>query len=43
MARYWKETGTPLETYPGIIAWLERLAAIPAWANPWPPSRYALR
>lgn len=43
MARYWQETGTPLETYPGIVAWLERLAAIPAWSNPWPPSRYALK
>jgi len=43
MARYWEDTGTPLETYPAIVAWLERLAEIPAWSDPWPPSRYALR
>lgn len=41
MARYWKATGMPLERYPNVLRWLEDLMRIPAWAEPWPPSRYA--
>ena len=26
----------PLESYPNIIRWLEGLARLPAWADPWP-------
>jgi glutathione S-transferase len=41
MARYWKETGMPLADYPNIQRWLDDLLRIPAWADPWPESRYA--
>ena len=36
MARYWRESDMPLESYPNIIRWLEGLARLPAWADPWP-------
>lgn len=36
MARYWREAHMPLERWPHIVRWLDRLMEIPAWANPWP-------
>ncbi len=42
MARYWRESHAPLTKHTNVVRWLDGLMAIPAWANPWPPSRYAL-
>jgi glutathione S-transferase len=36
MARYWRESEMPFEAYPNIVRWLDGLAEIPAWADPWP-------
>jgi glutathione S-transferase len=36
MATYWKESEMPLEGFPNITAWIDRLLRIPAWADPWP-------
>jgi len=36
MARYWRQTQTPFEDYPNIVRWLDGLARLPAWADPWP-------
>jgi glutathione S-transferase len=41
MAAYWRESEMPLDRYPGIVRWLDRLAQIPAWADPWPAPRAA--
>ncbi len=42
IARYWRECHAPLAEYVHITRWLDRLQTIPAWRDPWPPSRYAL-
>ena len=42
MARYWRECNTPLAKYEHVTRWLDHLQTIPAWRDPWPPSRYAL-
>ncbi len=42
MACYWRESEMPLEGHVNIVRWLEGLARIPAWANPWPEERVAL-
>ena len=42
MARYWRESHAPLAQHANIVRWLDGLMALPAWANPWPPSRFAL-
>jgi glutathione S-transferase len=39
MARYWRESELPLERWPNIVRWLDRLMEIPAWANPWPDQK----
>lgn len=28
---YWREAGIPFERYPQVLAWYERIAALPAW------------
>ncbi|HEX3950164.1 MAG TPA: glutathione S-transferase family protein [Steroidobacteraceae bacterium] len=42
MAKYWRESEMPLETYPNIVRWLDDLMRIPAWAKPWPEKHAAL-
>jgi len=41
MATYWRESQMPLHFFPHIVSWIERLMRIPAWADPWPISRWA--
>ncbi|MFO1116260.1 MAG: glutathione S-transferase family protein [Beijerinckiaceae bacterium] len=36
MAHYWREAEMPFKDFPNIVAWLDRLDAMPAWADPWP-------
>lgn len=36
MAAYWREAAMPFHDLPHLRRWLDRLAAIPAWAEPWP-------
>lgn len=36
MAHYWRESEMPLQDFAHIVRWLDGLAQIPAWANPWP-------
>jgi glutathione S-transferase len=36
MARYWRESAMPLETFTNIVRWLDTLKRVPAWADPWP-------
>ena len=36
MTTYWRESEMPLEPFPHIVRWLDALARIPAWADPWP-------
>ena len=36
MAAYWRESEMPLEAFPHIVRWLDALARIPAWTDPWP-------
>jgi glutathione S-transferase len=43
MAAYWRESEMPLENFPNIVRWLDDLKKIPAWAEPWPKSQYALK
>ena len=43
MVSYWKESEMPLAKFSNIVHWLEVLNRIPAWAEPWPPSKYALK
>ena len=40
MAMYWREAQLPIERRTHIVRWLDGLMRIPAWAEPWPPSRY---
>ena len=40
MAMYWRDTQMPLPPHTNIVRWLDTLQRIPAWADPWPPSRY---
>lgn len=30
-AVYWREAGMPFDEYPAVLAWYERVAALPAW------------
>jgi glutathione S-transferase len=39
MATYWRESEMPLEAFPHIVRWLDVLACIPAWADPWPSTQ----
>jgi glutathione S-transferase len=36
MARYWRESETPFEDYRNVVRWLDGLARLPGWADPWP-------
>ncbi len=36
MARYWQESEMPIKDFPNIVRWLDGLAQIQAWADPWP-------
>lgn len=36
MACEWRDAEMPFADYPNIVRWLDRLMAIPAWADPWP-------
>ena len=36
MATDWREAQMPLEEFPNIRRWLDRLQVMPAWADPWP-------
>jgi len=36
MATYWRQSQMPFEDYPNIVRWLDGLARLPAWADPWP-------
>ena len=36
MATDWRESQMPFEPCPNIVRWLDGLARIPAWSNPWP-------
>lgn len=38
-ASYWRESQMPLQPFANVVAWLDGLMAIPAWADPWPASR----
>ena len=35
-ASYWRESEMPLQPFGHIVAWLDGLMRIPAWADPWP-------
>jgi glutathione S-transferase len=43
MATDWRASEMPLEAFPNIVRWLDRLAWIPAWADPWPAAHAADR
>ncbi len=36
MACYWRAAGMPFDEFPHLVAWLDRLAQLPAWREPWP-------
>jgi glutathione S-transferase len=36
MATYWRKSEMPFEDFPNIVRWLDGLARLPAWADPWP-------
>jgi glutathione S-transferase len=36
MAMYWRKAEMPMQECPHIVAWLEELLRLPAWADPWP-------
>jgi glutathione S-transferase len=36
MASYWRQSEMPMDAFPSIVRWIDALARIPAWANPWP-------
>lgn len=42
MAHYWREAEMPLQEFPHVVRWLDRLDRIPAWADPWPGERRTL-
>ncbi|MGA2951967.1 MAG: glutathione S-transferase family protein [Caulobacteraceae bacterium] len=35
-ASYWRESEMPLQPFANVVAWLDGLKRIPAWADPWP-------
>ncbi len=43
MAMYWRDTQMPIARRAHIVRWLDGLIQIPAWAAPWPASRYAAK
>ncbi len=43
MTTYWRESEMPLEDFPHIVHWINRLMLIPAWSDPWPAEEPAMR
>lgn len=41
MATYWRESEMPLEGFQNVVAWIDRLMSMPAWADPWPTGERA--
>ena len=41
MAAYWRQSEMPFEPFPNIVRWLDTLARIPAWSDPWPARKAA--
>jgi glutathione S-transferase len=39
MATDWRQSEMPFGTFPNIVRWLDGLARIPAWADPWPAAK----
>lgn len=39
MAAYWRTSTMPMAPFPNIVQWLDGLARLPAWADPWPDGR----
>lgn len=39
MAADWHEAEMPMTNFPNIARWLDRLAALPAWSDPWPKQK----
>lgn len=35
-ACHWRAAGMPMAPYANIVAWLDRMDALPAWRDPWP-------
>jgi glutathione S-transferase len=36
MATDWRDAEMPFSAFPNVVRWIDRLALIPAWAEPWP-------
>jgi glutathione S-transferase len=36
MATDWRKAEMPLDAFPNIARWIDRLSGVPAWADPWP-------
>jgi glutathione S-transferase len=41
MAADWREAEMPFADFPNIVRWLDTLARLPAWADPWPEATSA--
>ena len=41
MAHYWRDADMPFQDCPNVVRWLDGLARIPAWADPWPVKKAA--
>jgi glutathione S-transferase len=41
MATDWRESETPLAAFPNVVRWLDGVAGVPAWADPWPKAARA--
>ena len=40
MAMYWRDAHMPIAAHTHVVRWLDGLMQIPAWASPWPASRF---
>ena len=36
MATHWREAAMPMQDFPHIVVWIERLNQLPEWRDPWP-------
>lgn len=36
MAHHWRESEMHLHDFPNVVRWLDGLARLPAWSDPWP-------
>lgn len=41
MASYWRKSEMPMQEFSNIVRWLDGLDQNPAWAHPWPISKFA--